>query len=479
MNIELFLKEDERIKLSIIRYLEGQPETFIKVSFFCEILGIKSAKLVKLLEELETELKEYNGKPKIEKKGLYIESRNLSLQLIKEVQLSYLQNNPTFLYFKDLLKEKVTPQIFCKKYFFSEGSGFARQKIIRTFFSNYDINVKNGFLVGSELKIRNLYFSFFYEVYEGIDSPFSKDKQKFVNDFIQLLTNIFDLKISYINKIKLELLLGILISRLQNNCYISEKEDYFLFEDANDIWNIIEEFIKKRMFVKEAESLFRELKYILGFIKYEGMDDVDILIKTDNFKESDYISELISDSILLKIKPKEKNRIEQFKNQIKEINRSHKIFDFILYSFSSKTQLQMIHDAYPYLSTAISTTLDEYKDQLHLSNFTAKNQLFYKYTYLTKTLYLASDLRQPVYVYVDFSLGELYTQYISEEVKNMKDLNIHIQKDMSTETDIYLSDCISYNSGVKTVIWKKNPTAEDWRKLRKIITLIYNHKNDL
>ncbi|EMF0517502.1 hypothetical protein H5O68_002663, partial [Enterococcus hirae] len=86
MNIELFLKEDERIKLSIIRYLDGRPETFIKVSFFCEILGIKSTKLLRLLEELENELKEYNGNPKITKKGLYIEGNNLSLQLIKEVQ---------------------------------------------------------------------------------------------------------------------------------------------------------------------------------------------------------------------------------------------------------------------------------------------------------------------------------------------------------------------------------------------------------
>lgn len=105
--------------MSVLSYLSLDIQRgFIKVSFFCEILGIKSAKLVKLLEELETELKEYNGKPKIEKKGLYVESRCLSLQLIKEVQLSYLQNNPTFLYFKDLLKEKVTPQIFGKKYFF-------------------------------------------------------------------------------------------------------------------------------------------------------------------------------------------------------------------------------------------------------------------------------------------------------------------------------------------------------------------------
>lgn len=479
MNIELFLKEDERIKLSIIRYLDGRPEAFIKVSFFCEVLGIKSTKLLKLLDELENELKECNGNPKITKKGLYIEGNNLSLQLIKEVQLNYLQSSSTYLYFKDLLKEKVTPQIFGKKYFFSDGSGFAKQKSLRKFFSNYDINVKNGFLIGSELKIRNLYFSFFYEVYEGIASPFSKDTQHFVDEFIQVLTNMFDLDISYLNKIKLKLLIGISISRIQNNCYLSEKEDYFVFNDSNKVWDIIYKFIKKRLIVKESESLFREFKYILGFIKYDCMEDINILIKADIFKNFDYISELISESILLKIKLKENKRAELFKNQIKEINRSHKIFDFILYAFSSKTQLQLIRNAYLYLSTAISTTLEEYKDQLQLSNFTAENQLFYKYIYLTKSLYLPSDLQQPVYVYIDFSLGELYTQYISEEVKNMKDLNIHIQKNMSTETDVYLTDCISYKSGVKTIIWKANPTTEDWRKLRKLIILIYNHKNDL
>lgn len=473
--MEFFLKEDEQKKLMILKHLESHPESLIKASFFCEKLGIKDSRLEKLIDELKKELFEFEDNPKIKIEGEVLSNQNLKLSHIKQIQLNYFLESMTFLYFRDFLEGRVTPKSFGEKHFFSEGSGYLQQRSIKRFLGEYEIKIKNGRLVGSEIKIRNLFFSVLFDVFEGMRSPFSKEIDQQVNDIGQLFEKYFFVDFPNTKKIKFHIFLGIVLCRIQEHCYLDGKEDYFYLN--NEAYNSLISQFQNKVHIGNHEIACREVKYILAFLKAEGVNPLFISTKEDPFHEIDSVSETIAKEILCNLNKKNSVRAEEFTTALKEINRNHVVFEYILSAFSSKAQFQYFFDAYPYFSTTIRSTIETHKNKLLFGNSTVLNQLFYEYAFLVNKYYAANEIEEPIYINIDFSLGELYTQFIADEVSCFKNMNIRVESKLSNKTDIYLSDCIVQNLQAKSIIWKKPPTAEDWQEFGDLIISIRKRKS--
>ena len=475
LNVAFFLKEDEQKKLMILKYLESHPESLVKASFFCEKLGIKPGKLEKLITELKNELFEYEDNPKIKMEGDVLANQNIKLSHIKQIQLNYFLESMTFLYFRDLLEGKVTPKSFGEKHFFSEGSGYLQQRSLKRFLGEYGIKIKNGRLVGSEIKIRNLFFSILFDVFEGMRSPFPKEIDQQVNDIGQLFEKYFLVDFPNTKKIKFHIFLGIVIWRVQEHCYLNEQEDYFYLN--NEAYNDLISQFQNKTHIEMKEIACREVKYILAFLKAEGVNQLFISTNEEPFQEIDLVSESIAKEILYRLHEEKSVKADEFINALKEINRNHVVFEYILSAFSSKAQFQYFFDAYPYFSTTIRSTIETHKNKLLFGNSTVLNQLFYEYAFLVNKYYAANEIEEPVYIYIDFSLGELYTQFIADEVSCFRNMNIRVEPKLSSKIDIYLSDCIVNHLQAKSIIWKKPPTAEDWQEFGDLIISIRKRKS--
>ncbi|MDB7088864.1 hypothetical protein PM729_14390, partial [Enterococcus mundtii] len=154
-----------------------------------------------------------------------------------------------------------------------------------------------------------------------------------------------------------------------------------------------------------------------------------------------------------------KNRIS-FENKLIALNRYHQIFDFTLSSFASSNQRDYFLESYPKLSKAVTRALTIYKEQLHFSDETIVNQLFFEYVFLLINHFAFIEI--PVYVCVDFSLGNLYTNFIQNQIQGFKNLNIIVENRLTSKTDIFVSDSVIENLSITQIIWKRPPTPNDW-----------------
>ncbi|MDU0990658.1 MAG: M protein trans-acting positive regulator, partial [Enterococcus faecium] len=55
-----------------------------------------------------------------------------------------------------------------------------------------------------------------------------------------------------------------------------------------------------------------------------------------------------------------------------------------------------------------------------------------------------------------------YTDYIISQVKGFKNYNIVIESRITSRTNIYLSDCLLEKFNKEQIIWKNQPTPDDW-----------------
>ena len=85
----------------------------------------------------------------------------------------------------------------------------------------------------------------------------------------------------------------------------------------------------------------------------------------------------------------------------------------------------------------------------------------------------------PIYIYVDFSLGKLYTKYIVEQLNNnFRNTNIQVQETMDENTNIYLSDLPSELIQIPQILWGTPPAPADWGNLVEEITKIKAIKDE-
>jgi hypothetical protein len=74
-----------------------------------------------------------------------------------------------------------------------------------------------------------------------------------------------------------------------------------------------------------------------------------------------------------------------------------------------------------------------------------------------------------VYVCVDFSQGDLYTDYIVSTLQAFNNAHIVIEENISDHTNIYLSDFYSSFITQPQIIWQDPPTPTDWGQLADTI----------
>ncbi|MBF8807257.1 MAG: hypothetical protein IC227_01115 [Enterococcus lacertideformus] len=181
----------------------------------------------------------------------------------------------------------------------------------------------------------------------------------------------------------------------------------------------------------------------------------------------DLMSEALAKKMItcLNIPPSKQDELlcDQLKKKIIWINRKHAIFDFVLSAFTSKTQFSYFFEAYPVFSFAVNQSIKEFKNELVFGDESILNQLFYEYIFLLVQICPLDDVEKPVYVCVDFSLGELYTKFITRQIEGFLNMNIEIEHRLSSKTDIYISDCMLQGLKLQQLICKKPPSADDWQ----------------
>ncbi len=468
MELETLLEGNDRIKLVIVRYLEMHSEKNITISELCEFVGITPFRLENAISELNNEFCQFKPIPRIKEEGGILSTRGIDLKIVKLLKLNYFKRAPTFLLLIDTLEESITAKEFSKKYFFSLASVYIRQRTLSHFLSEFGIKLSKGRIIGKEITIRNLLFSILFEIYNGIEGPFSFETSQQVKRVYDYLVYTFHLKIHKTRQVKLELLIGIVLCRIRVKSHLDKHEIFFKFTEVKDLQ--LEQAItvlSELLDIKDHGIQHSEISYIFGFINMEELGGMPVEIIGKKVAKLDLVSEALAEKMIsyLNISPSKKceQLCDQLKKKIVWINRKHAIFDFVLSAFTSQAQFSYFFEAYPSFSFAVNQSIELFKNELIFGDESIVNQLFYEYIFLLVQICPLDYVEKPVYVCVDFSLGELYTKFITRQIEGFRNMNIEIEHRLSSKTDIYVSDCMLQGLKLQQLIWKKPPSADDWQ----------------
>ena len=98
--------------------------------------------------------------------------------------------------------------------------------------------------------------------------------------------------------------------------------------------------------------------------------------------------------------------------------------------------------------------------------FLLKNFLFHHYLLVLINGKLLEKNEVYIYLYIDFSYGENYTNLVMEVIKKFTDFHIVYQDYIDEKTGLILSDVYFDDfKEIPQVVWKNFPQVIDWQKL--------------
>lgn len=444
-------------------YLELNQEKEISVQQICDLLNLTPQKFERCLKDLQIDLLQFEENPKVYKTDSFIHSQNLTTYIVSRLRLIYLEQSEVFLWLREMLEEDLSLKQFSKKNFISLPSAYAKTSQLKKFLVQKGLKIKNGRLIGDELKIRSFYFCLFFESYEGLSFPFSEELHKRVRQYVNFLIQTYHFRVVNIQLAKLEIFLAVTFCRLKNHYGLSSDEDYFQVNvDFQKNFDYVVQYGMKEFIEDKKISVDREMKYFLFYLQGEQLVEEAVMVRENLMEKLDNVSRNIARKIFEQLALDNQSLYEDFLDRLVQLNQFHYVFTFWISSFTSKRQLHYFFEICPYYSTTIFDVLNQYKNELPFEE-SLLNHLFCEYLFLLDEFYSFVLVEEPVYVYVCFSLGQTYTNFIVNQIKNFKNLNICVEKELTSKIDIYISDRAISPMNSNQIIWKKPPTATDWR----------------
>lgn len=482
MELVNFLESSDREKLKIVSMLEEETAKRVPFEKFVLTLGISRFKINNYIKQINEDLEQYNIQINIiYQPFLELEAKNLTIEIVRKIRLFYLKRSAIFEMFSDLMVSKLSINEFGKKRFFSRSKTYVIKKNLEQLLSVAGLHISNKELVGDEQTIRKFAFEVYYYFFNGLEFPFPESIRKEVKAANDILMSEVKIESVPTRLTKLELFMALSILRIKNKRVVGkslvELSSYreTVFGKSTNFYKAIEEH-----YFLTASERNRELDFLLVFLITEDILLTDVFsIGIANQKIKSLTTEM--QNMLLAELPLPKGVPTYEKEAIlakmtQSLFKLHfKLVYFSVTYFTSNTQQQLpfFVETYPKFHHLVEKFLNflfsaDQFPQLHNKRLA----LYYDYMLSLISSVPMKYLKNKVHICVDFSKGEIYTDYIVNNLEFFGNLNIEVQRKLTNDTDVYLSDYYYNKALCEQVIWKNTPTDEDWRYLGKVIAEI-------
>lgn len=486
MKIKDFLEVNDSVKLEIAEILNSRREEYTSVELLVELLGISKFKVTKYIQELsedmadEYEILEIRSFSQGELNDLYI-----SATTIRHLRFMYIQKSKIFLLFNEMLYGRVSLGQFSNKYYISRSKTNVLRNQLTKLLENYSITIKDGMFVGNEEQLRKVAFEVHYFYFNGSKVSFPKKVIELKNKLKKELEKLIDLDLVLTKKIKVDLFLSILSIRISRKNFLIDQPSILLDDSLSEKYDSKkEEFSEILLSISGGElrkEALNELDSIFLFLVSEECLSLKnkFIVKKLNDEIKKVSNQLVkktfmeikfNDTVTKGNKIKLKKRLKRSFTMI-HFQRYYALHTIL--TFNTDYQITYFKEAYPQFHKLVCKLLkmDELEKIIHL-NSTNEASLYYDYMFALISCLPISLLNDKTYICVDFSRGDSYTEYISENIRAFKQLNVVIQKRIDNETQLFVSDFMIENNRLEQIIWKNPPTDDDWAILGDAIVSV-------
>lgn len=467
------LMDDDRYKWYLLQYLELNKNSYCSIDQLGDILEISRYKLEKYLQELQDDLVENHFEATIEllETG-EIEVRELTHAIVKKMRLFLVERSLTYKIFHCYVTNETSLDKQIEDLHVSRSSTYRLYKRLKAQLVDEGFQLKKNQLIGEEDMLRNFLFGLYYEIFNGLASPFDKETQHQAKELLRYLEHYLNLSLPKTKEHKLLFFISIALIRMRN---IHPMDREYLNYVENDATEYLDKWLDSHYSLSPEEKR-REIAALLLFCQ---LMEIDLPLETAIIEGDQMrMAEKLVDEFLQYLAEHSRFELNQLKEDgelvagLLRINRRWLIYHFRESTFVAKIQRRYFQEINPKLDELIQDFIEKIAHRGIFHSDQERNKLYYDYLFFMITQISVEELEDPVFICIDFSHGNSYNEYIQTMLSSLQTMNICYEEKLSTKTQIYLSDFLIDTLPCHQMIWKRPPTPEDWAEFGHLLLTV-------
>lgn len=466
--LEILLDKNTVRKLHFFRILEESPSLSERAKVMMDKLEMSDYLLTKTIQELNYDFDQFKlGEVfHIYTKDDEIILEESFLATSDYLEECYLGQSHIFGIIESIfLNQFVSVNDYAINHFISYPIIYRELKHRRSALKRFGVTITKQFqFSGKERDIRNLLTLLFTKIYKGNFNLYQGFRTK-ATEQIKQLEAIFGTRFS--EKVKTELMHQLCISqsRLKNSSQtivneVSQEHIHFFFPMMTSCSQVF-----KFGDNKEA-NLQAELTLIYSELLRNGYGNQQLFEKMRKDKAIHQRSQYFVGEVVSKLK------LDITKIEVERLYRELDIIHFQVVYLPQRSQIieeridvSYFEDTYGrFFQFTRHFILESQKHPDGKGIWESGGFVFYHYLLLLITVIPPELFSPPIYIYVDFSLGKLYNDYIIKNMSVLTSLNIVIESYLSDQTMLILTDRYPGDGAleIEAVVWLEPPRARDW-----------------
>lgn len=467
------LMDDDRYKWYLLQYLELNKNAYCSIEQLGDILEISRYKLEKYLQELQAELEEnhYDATIELLETG-EIEVHRLNHAIVKKMRLFLVKRSLTYQIFHRYVTNETSLDKQIEELHVSRSSTYRLYKRLKEQLTDEGFQLKKNQLIGNEFSIRSFLFGLYYEIFNGLTSPFDEEIQKQGKEIFRYLEHYLNLSLPKTKEHKFLFYMSVALIRLRKGHGIA---DNYIDYQENAATEYLSKWLDNHFTLTQVEKR-REIAALLLFCQ---MMEVDLQQELQFIKQDEnQQAEVLVEEFLQYLANHSRFELARLKEDrslvagLLRINRKWLIYHFRETTFVTKIQRRYFQEINPKLDELIQDFIERIGQQGLFHSEQERNKLYYDYLFFLITKISVEELEDPVYICIDFSHGSSYNEYIQTMLRSLQSMNICYEEKLSTKTQIYLSDFLIDTLPCHQMIWKRPPTPEDWAEFGHLLLTV-------
>jgi hypothetical protein len=469
----LLLDERAKLKLAIIRKLEQKYSFLERKDVLCEQLSISHY----LLERSVVEINDDSARFGLDEEIEVIEQNN-EVVLFQSVQIS--SSIIEECYIKDSLEFALLKTIFLQQFAsikkYSEKHGMSRTVVykiidrIRQELKQYGIKLsKNCQLLGDEKNIRQYFTMLFYRIYKDSDAIYNQSDVILVDELFSGLKGYYENVHTY-HFLRHYLFVTLERTRKNQSCFLSKKSFALTVAKEDTLYQMLQQWTTTAIkgTAKEIIAEIQGILSVLSIYRTELCDYQDDYLEAYTNQLKDYFVSQVKLTV-------PEDRIYQ---DIFPIIYQHRYVTPFIDISLRVMNLEFFYERYPLIFDICQKFVSEVPEDFKFS----KKSLFLNLLLSLTQIYDQVIERSTINIYVDFTQGENYNNFIKSQIQTFDTLNLNFHSVIRPDTDLIISDTRPNTVfSAKLLIWLAPPRASDWQnfgdEIVRINKMIQINKN--
>lgn len=476
----LFNKEDQ-IAFNILQMLLNQDSGSFSRDQIVQRLSLTRYQINHVFDTLNADLIAVSGEEPsyIDEANYGIwHANNISPVIVQKLQLIFLYRSNVFAAFEYhfFYSNREPKTVFAKTHHFSRTNFYNELHSIKKILDQDNFFKPTSLVKDNEFTIRMHLFQLYYTLFNGIDEPFPELKG-LISTTLDAYQSYFQILLKPTQKVKLQIYLKVWFKRLLNNEFLPDGflEGLPINTTANRFLDEISESVNSQIQLTSSE--LRSFYYFLVSQEMIQLDDRQALTQT--FPEAEQYTDGVMERLRRFGMLADADSLvwTTLRSALLGIHIQYTSFYIEPTTFTDSKKVEFFQELYP----AFDLIIEDFFRYLDSVNVAPKNQntrinLYFSYMFALINSIPPKMIGDSIHIFVDFSQGCLYTTYVSQSLDAFNHANIILEDELTSATDLYISDFQSDEIPVSQVIWQDPPTANDWSILADMILNLKQQK---